>query len=318
MTNKETYRAYCESKNDLSIFHQDWWLDAVCGDQWDVVISRDRGDQIQGCLPYFYQKSYGFTLLRQPILTPYAGIILQYPPNQEKLAKRYAFDKKVTADLIKALPRFSYFNQHFDPAFRNGQPLHWAGFNQMSYVSYALDLTQSHEQLFANFEGDTRTEIRKAETELHTELTEDVEVFYDVNFKSFRYQNINPPYDLEFLKKLDTAIDEHGNRSMYIAKDDNGQVHAGVYLIKDKHTLFTLMIGSDPKFRNRGAVSFLIWNIIKKESEEFESLDFCGSMIERFQNVFRGFGAVQVPYFRVYKYGNPFFKIIAQLSGKGL
>lgn len=318
MTNKETYRAFCKTKNDLNIFHQAWWLDAVCGDQWDVVLSKDRGGQIQGCLPYFYQKRYGFILMRQPILTPYAGIILQYPHNQEKLAKRYAYDKKVTDDLIKGLPKFSYFNQHFDPEFNNGQPLHWAGYNQMTYVTYGIDLTQSLENIFSNFEGDTRTEIRKAETNLRVEQTEDVAIFYKINLKSFHYQSINPPYDLTFLQKLDKSIVHHGKRSIYLAKDENGQVHAGVYLVKDQNKLFTLMIGSDPKFRNRGAVSFLIWNIIKEEYDVFESLDFCGSMIERFQNVFRGFGAAQIPYFRVYKYGNFFFKLIAQLTGKGL
>lgn len=318
MTNKETYRAYCESKNDLSIFHQAWWLDVVCGDHWDVVISKDKGGNIQGCLPYFFQKKYGFTLLRQPILTPYAGILLDYPHNQEKLAKKYAFEKKVTEELITALPSFSYFNQHFDPAFMNGQPLHWSGFNQTTYVSYGLDLNQSESHLLKNFEGDTRTEIRKAEPIITIERTEDIDLFYKVNLKSFSKQNLSPPYDLPFIKKLDKAVKSRDHRFIYLAKDQEENVHAAVYLLKDQKTIYTLMIGSDPDFRHSGAVSLLIWRILQEQAGHFDSLDFCGSMIERFQNVFRGFGAAQIPYFRVYKFGNPLFRIIAQLTGKGL
>jgi len=41
VTNKERYREFCQKQDtELPIFHQDWWLDAVCGTaNWDACIS---------------------------------------------------------------------------------------------------------------------------------------------------------------------------------------------------------------------------------------------------------------------------------------
>lgn len=43
MTNKEVYYEYVKKHQDICIYNQPWWLDAVCGeDNWDVIISYDK------------------------------------------------------------------------------------------------------------------------------------------------------------------------------------------------------------------------------------------------------------------------------------
>ena len=56
MTKKELYRKFCADEESLPIFSKDWWLDAVCGDDWDVCLVEKEG-QILATLPYFQRKN---------------------------------------------------------------------------------------------------------------------------------------------------------------------------------------------------------------------------------------------------------------------
>lgn len=318
MTNKEIYRSYCESKEELLLFHQAWWLDAVCGkDNWDVSLCFDKEKQLQGALPYYFQHKFGFLLLRQAVLTPYMGPIIIYPRAQKKLAYQYAHEKKVIDELVKNLPSYAYFNQHCNPAFTNGQPFYWNGLQQENYYTYTLNLERPYQEIEMEFEGRVRTDIRKADQGFHFKETDDISLFYALNKKSFDHQNIEIPYSLDFLKRLDNELKSRGKRHIHLLSDTNNIPHAGAYIVKHSDRIYTLMIGSDPALRKSGAVAMLVSKIILKHKSDVKSLDFCGSMIEKFQRIFRSFGAKQATYLRIsHKRSTP-FKIINALSGKG-
>ena len=57
--------------------------------------------------------------------------------------------------------------------------------------------------------------------------------------------------------------------------------------------------GSDPKFKNSGANSLLIWRAIEDSSKHTDAFDFEGSMMEPVERFFRGFGGEPVPYFQL-------------------
>jgi len=317
LTNKEIYRKHCESTDEIILFQQPWWLDVICGSAaWDVVISTEKDGRLQGALPYFFQSRYGFTLLRQPTLTPYLGIIFQYPLRLTKISRKYAFEQKVVEDLIRQLPAYSYFNQHFHPSFTHGQALHWTGMNQSTYYSSQIDIKQSLETIYNNFEGSVRTDIRKAEAQLSLEMADDVSRFYELSQKSFQAQSKNAPYDLELLLRLDAELSSRSKRDILLAVDKEGRAHAGIYIVKEKGTLYTLMMGSDPDLRQSGAVSFLMWRLIKLYHKDYETLDFCGSMIQSIQRLFRSFGSMQMPYLRIY-HKRGLFKFINALTLRG-
>lgn len=319
MTNKDIYRSYCKQDETVLIFHQPWWLDAVCGEtQWDVSLSLDKEGHVQGALPYFFQRKFGFLLLRQAILTPYMGPLINYPRAQKKLAYKYAHEKKVIDELVKGLPPYSYFNQHCDMNFKNGQVLYWNGMQQENYYSYIINLDKEYQDIEKEFEGRVRTDIRKADTGLRFSEIDDVDLFYQLNRKSFDHQRIEIPYSLHLLKRLDKALASRQKRHIHIVEDEQGIPHAGAYVIKDQNVMYTLMIGSDPELRKNGAVAMLISKIILKYKSEASSLDFCGSMVEKFQRIFRSFGAQQTPYLRISDKKSRIFKLVNTITGKGV
>lgn len=78
-TNKQKYREFCKIEINIPIFSQDWWLDAVCGENnWDVAIV-ERGGEIWATMPYYVKKKWGFTIITMPPLTQKLGPYIKYP-----------------------------------------------------------------------------------------------------------------------------------------------------------------------------------------------------------------------------------------------
>ena len=87
---------------------------------------------------------------------------------------------------------------------------------------------------------------------------------------------------------------------MFFAVDGDSRIHAALYLVRDADYAYYLLGGADPRLRNSGAQLLLFWEAIKLAATLNVKFDFEGSMIEPIERVFRAFGAVQVPYMKVY------------------
>lgn|GEM_PF-4541022 len=61
--------------------------------------------------------------------------------------------------------------------------------------------------------------------------------------------------------------------------------------------------------RTSGASSLLLWEAIRFALQVAERFDFEGSMFEPIERFFRGFGAVQKPYFQISKVDGKWLKL---------
>ena len=53
MENKDKYKKFCYENENIPIFSQFWWLDAVSqNNQWDVIIY-EKDKKIIGAFPFF-------------------------------------------------------------------------------------------------------------------------------------------------------------------------------------------------------------------------------------------------------------------------
>ena len=82
MTNKEEYIRLCAENDDIPVFMQPWWLDAVCaGKEWDVLLSREDSSnpesaKILGAMPYLLRKKWGMRYIVMPQQTQLGGIVV--------------------------------------------------------------------------------------------------------------------------------------------------------------------------------------------------------------------------------------------------
>lgn len=307
-SNKEKYKIFCRNAQDIPVFSQPWWLDTLTGkDNWDVILY-EKNDEIFATWPFILQKKWGFRILTSPLLTPNLGIRIFYHPGQ-KYATKLSYEKEVITNLISQLPPFAWFKQNFHYDFQNWLPLYWHGFKQTTNYTYVLNELENLNLVYSNFMPNIRREIKKADRKLEIREIDDVLIFYRLLQKTFHRQKKVEPFSLGMLQKLDAACFNHKARTIMIAIDKQGNVHSGHYYVWDSKSVYYLMGGSDPKFRNSGAASLLMWEGIKLASRHHKFFDFEGSMIEPIERFFRAFGAVQKPYFHIEKINSPFIRL---------
>lgn len=300
MKPKDRYRTLCEDEPTIPIFSRAWWLDAVCGDNWDVCLV-EKGGQIQAAMPYCIKKRYGFTLLTHPQLTQTLGPWLR--PSDAKYTNRLGQEKDLLTMLIDQLPDFAHFQQNWHHANTNWLPFYWQSFQQTTRYTYRLPDLGDLDAVWAGFRENIRSDIRKAANRFNLQVRNDVSVddFLALNVQTFDRQGLAVPYSPDFVHQLDQSCASNDARQIFIAEDEQGQKHAGVYIIWDEQSAYYLMGGGDPKLRSSGATSLCMWEAIKFAATKTKSFDFEGSMMEPVERFFRAFGAIQTPYFSVSK-----------------
>src|ERR1035437_1889742 len=193
---KERYRKLCDERQDIPLFMQAWWMDAVCNNKnWDVLLY-EKNNKIVAALVYHNVVRYGFSIIIQPQLTQSTGIWIDYP-NNLSTSETLSLEKVVMKNLIQQLneQKFSYYDQNFHPSFTNWLPFYWNGFVQTTRYTYQIDDIKDIEKCFQRFSYAKKKQISKAEKNLNIDLKLTGELFYD------QLQN-NLNQNVYFSKKL--------------------------------------------------------------------------------------------------------------------
>lgn len=306
----DKYRIFCTQEPSIPLFSQAWWLDATAGEgAWDVALV-EKGDSIVAAMPYMSRKRYGFTLLGQPPLTQTLGPWLR--ETQGKSSTKLAQHKDWLQALIAQLPPFAHFTQNWHWKMGNWLPFYWAGYQQTTRYTYILHALGDEPTLWQGLRENIRTDIKKAGNRFHLRVRDDLTVndFLLLNRMTFVRQDMALPYNEAFVHQLDQACAARQARKIFIAEDEQGRRHAGVYIVWDGNSAYYLMGGGDPELRNSGATSLCMWEAIKFAATVTQRFDFEGSMIEPVEKFFRAFGAQQTPYFTVSKTPSRALKVV--------
>ena len=280
-----------------SIYEKSFWLDATTIDgEWAESIVTQNGEVIAR-LPYVFVIRNGIRYIEMPLFTQTLGPFLKI--DSKKNYKIISKEKELINKLINKLPEFDSFRMCFHWSFSNWMPFYWKGFKQTTRYTYQLRNIKKLEKVWEGFDQKVRTDIRKAEKILNIELDSDLEKFHDITSKTYERQGLKCPYSYESLMRLHKACVFNKCSQIYFAKDEENNYHSAIYIIWDNKTTYYLIGGSDPKFKNSGANSLLIWRAIEDSSKHTDTFDFEGSMMESVERFFRGFGGEPVPYFQL-------------------
>ena len=307
--NKIKYRLLCSEEPSIPVFSQAWWLDAVSGDAWDVVLLESDGC-ILASLPFVTRERFGLKIIGQPILTPNLGPWLKQ--SSARNARRLGQEKNILQALYNLLPPYAQYNQNWYCERYNWLPLYWMGYQQSTRYTYRLESLNDLQSIWDGFDTNIRTDIRKAENKLSVQVRTDlpIENFLELNKKVFSRQSMGVPYSEELIFAIHRAATAQKSCRLFIAIDEEGQHHAGVYIIWDSNSAYYLLGGGDPALRNSGATSLCMWHAIQFASSVTKKFDFEGSMIEPIERFFRGFGATQAPYFVISKTNSKIIKTV--------
>lgn len=307
---KIQYQVFFEAQQHrLPLFVYPWYLDAVCTEGiWDAVVVEEKGNLV-AAMPYFVKKKYGFRYITMPPFVKFMGPFFANPV--PTLNTQHDLLEK----LIAQLPKVQAFTQNFYYPITNWLPFYWNGFQQTTRYSYCIEI-ENLEQAYQAIDAKRRKYIEKTSAQgIKVMPIDDARLFYQINAKSFERQGLRIPYSWEQFRQHDQALSAHQARQILFAKDEQGRVHAGAYLIWDAHSAYYHFSGDDPDLRSSRAGFLLIWEAIRytKEALTLKIFDFEGSMIQNVEYIRRQFGGVQIPYFTVWKYSGPLLGYLANL-----
>jgi len=280
------------------LYCREWWLDAVAPGRYEFLTVR-RGDQIQAGWPIVWADQNRRRQVMTPPLTQKLCIL--FAKSNAKYSEELANQHALIEELIQQLPADVELAQNFHENFTNWLPFFWHGYQQTSRYTYVLDDLSDTAVIWERMRHKTRTEIRKAQKSgVRVVETDDLDHFYEVNTRTFTRQQMPVPYTLNFVRRIDDACRRYAGRRILLAVGPDGRVQAGMYLVYDSACTILLLSGGDAELRNQGAGALLTWESICFAATVSRRFDFEGSMLRPVERNYRGFGARQTPYFRIW------------------
>lgn len=280
-----------------TIFSSPEWLQAVSPGNWDYLII-EKNNVIIICMPIITVEKFSFSILNMPPLTQSLGVLL--PVEKGKYAEELSRNMNRINDLLEELPRFSYFTQRFHPSFKNWLPFYWNGFKQTTRYTYIIEDLTNLDDVWNGFRSNIRQEIRKAEKQITIEPSKDFDALNFCIKSTFERQN-GIEFNFEVLERIFETCESLNCGKIFLAKNKNGDLCGGVYIVWDNKSSYYLSGGSPDQYKTTGAMPFLIWEAIKYSSGITQQFNFEGSMIKSIERFFRAFGAKQIPYFEISK-----------------
>ena len=293
---KDLYRALCAEQNELPVFFQDWWLDTVCGNDWDVLLFQRKGT-ILAVIPLYIPCRNVITM---PHYTHTMGVWFINESTETKYASRLERRQAICSYFINELSSYRSFLQYFNYRFTDWLPFYWKGYLQTTRYTYILHEIKDAGKIEREMNQQTRRNIKTAKKEkIQVCSGVTTEQLLKIQEQTFQRQQRKNKQSSAILRHLIEITRERGQGEIFGGFDKAGHLHAAAFIVWKGSSAHYIAGGGDPAFRHSGAHSLVMWEAIQYVSQFTDQFDFDGSMLPGVEHFFRGFGALQTPYFTI-------------------
>ncbi len=269
-----------------TIFHEDWWLDAVAPGRWRET-SVQRGGRVVGSLRFVERMMGNYKICEMPQITRVLGPVVI--SNGEKSESRLRFGHSVLQELLESIGHHDHVEMTLEPALEHLPAFLAADFDLRVLPTLVLDCARPMDDLWSGMRDKTRNVVRRARERLTVREVTDPNAFIACYLANLRG---DPPYfDVELVRPLYDAAVARGQARMLSAVDSNDAVHAAALFIWDSEKLYYFLSTRDRDVADIGAVSLLIWHGIEIAHQLGLVFDFDGVTTEsryRFMAAFGG------------------------------
>ena len=294
---KDLYRTICKKEDSIPVFSRDWWLDAVCGDDWDVLMYEKKG-RIHATMP-LYVPCKG--VISMPNYTQTMGVWFAAEANDTKYSSLLSNRQAICNRFIEQLRPYRSYLQNFSYEFTDWLPFYWAGYSQTTRYTYMLNGIKDSNSIQTGMSQQTRRNIKKARDMGIKTCRGDFPIvdFLKIQALSFDRQNKVNKQSNAVLIRLILAARERRQGDIFGGYDEKGRLHAVAFVVWQDSCAYYIAGGGDSALRSSGAHSLVMREAIDYASHFTDTFDFEGSMIPGVERFFREFGAVQTPYFTI-------------------
>lgn len=307
MTSKQKFISFYESKNDLPLFSNPKWLNAVCNN-WGVAIY-EQNNSITAFWVYVMQNKKGFKLCYNPPLTPYLGIWIEHKHVDEiKNSTQLGNEKEVFQALEQQLPHFDDFNQNFTVEFKNWYPLFLKNYKQTTRYTYAINQPFNLEEIFADLKRNWKRAIKQSSNELIITESNKISDLITLKNAAKKEGTSFPIFSTNIYNSVFNLCESDNIGKLLVAENPEKSIAGALLLVWDNQYVHIIHGATHPKFKKTNAMSLLIWEALKIADSKKLAFNFEGSMVEAVEHYFRLFNAEQTPYFNISKTNSKILK----------
>ncbi|MDP3929826.1 MAG: hypothetical protein Q8R57_12455 [Bacteroidota bacterium] len=268
-----------QSPNGL-VYAYSWYLNIV-SPNWDALIL----DDYLAVMPLTAHRKYFIQYLSQPFFTQQLGVFAKQAISQE-----------ILQNFLQAIPsKFRFIdiqlneqNQLLNPKIK-----------VRKRRNYVLDLAKPYDKIAKDYNTQNKRNLKRAkkfELQIQSISTLETILFYKLH-KALTTKGVK---EADYAR-LQLLMDKASEQQKIICKgvfDKSGELlAAGAFLAHKNRIIFLLGNGSELG-KEKGAMTYLMDNIIFLFADHRMILDFEGSEIEGIARFFRSFGAEKRNYYR--------------------
>lgn len=257
-----------------SIFHEDWWLNALAPGGWREVTCH-RGGSLAGSLRFVERSEGAARICEMPQITRFLGPVLV--PQLGKAETRLRAAHSIISELLTQIADYDLVTMTLDTGFGNVVPFLAAGYDVKVHPTFLLDCrNQNIDALWVGLRDKTKNVIRRAREKLTVSETHEID-----RFAKFYLANLagkKSYFDISLLAPAFTAASSRQQGKIVVVSDADGVIHAKVFFIWDDKYVHYFLSTRNKDVAHPGAVSLLLWTGIELAHSMGLSFDFDGGI----------------------------------------
>ncbi len=269
-----------------TIFHEDWWLDAATGGNFDVAKVSVSG-RVVGRLPFNVTKRFGLKMIRMPAMTYFLGPAID--EGEGTLNTRFLKRFEITRELLGKLPRASWQYLKCHAGVTDVIAFQELGFR--THVQFTHEIRPDRvDVLWQQMRNKTRNVIRKAEDQFSVNELSDPAEFVRLYQRNLQVRKVDNGIDATLCQKIISASLERHRGRILAVHDEHDQIVAANFCAWDENSCFYVLSTRGDNSGN-GAISLLLWEAIKESARRGLVFDFAGLGDKGSVLFYSGFGA---------------------------
>ena len=276
-------------------FSTSWWLSTVCnlfGGSPHIFIIKTDKDEFIGGIGLREVKFLGKSIITPSPLSAYMPLVFS-----KDLSYRLVIElEKQLASFLK--DRFNVILSILNTRdIYDVRGFQWYGYETKVQYTAIINLEEFNIDII---DRSKKKQINKAlRAEMVFELSDDVELMWNVWNKTFIRQDLKVPITLKQLQYIYRKIKENNGGQGFISFTKNGKPTSfRISMWSNPVIVYGWISGSDPDYFRDGVSSFTVWSVLQYFKERgFKLFDWCGANIESIANFKLSFGANLTPIF---------------------
>lgn len=295
---REKWDTCIEKSSNGRAYSLTYYLDAIC-DNWDALVLND----YEAVMPLPWNSRFGIHSIYPPFFAQQLGITSINALNENQV-------KQFLETIPNRYKRVQlYVNAHNDFNFKD--------YKKTTRTNLLLNLDQGYESIRKNYSSNTKRNITKAEKNKLT-ILEDQDPKQLIKTARLEVPHTLVNYtekDFGNLSQLLYKSIHGGMGQIMTVLDEGNRISAQGFFLNFKGRITNIFPVASSVGRQNGAMFLLLDAIIKANCGTNFLLDFEGSQDSNVGRFYRGFGAVEKPYFFIQKSTLPgFLKPIFKLK----